>query len=253
MKLIYLAITITLILTGLTALLAWQAHQEAIGAKREVEWFRRQHNEQIAAGAQPIPSLLAGIPSPLEPSASFNAADSTTTTTTDTDDDELDVGLKKALDEQVGAPPKFDAEQGSLPTRKVEVTVNAGDAIPMPEDGSTFPPGTSTPPAAASKDDTTQTEALTAQQRLIMTLPAIATVKQAFTSDGFVLIDAGKNKGLEKGMTFDVRRGNSRVGRIVLTDSIEEDEAIADIQPRFMIAGLEVRSGDELVQVTQEP
>lgn len=86
-----------------------------------------------------------------------------------------------------------------------------------------------------------------------MTLPSIAKIKQSFAEDGFVLIDAGSGKNLSAGMKFNVRRGASVVGRLTLTDSIEVEEAIADIQPGSVPAGIDLRAGDELVQIVTTP
>ena len=94
---------------------------------------------------------------------------------------------------------------------------------------------------------------LTAQQSQLLALPAIAKVKEAFPNDGFVLIDAGSRKQLTAGMQFDIRRGAALIARVTLTSSIEENEAIADIQPRSLSPGVTPKSGDEIVQTTNTP
>jgi hypothetical protein len=219
MKPIAFAFVITFLLIGLTAFLAWEAHQEARGARREVEWFRQQQNEQLAAGATPMPGILDGVNrgAPLQTfeeeqaaAAAAGAAPAPTGSVT----------AGAAPDVADLKPPAYDPDEGTLPARM-------------------------SPDAGTSAED----EPLTAYQRQLALLPAIARVKQAFNQDGFVLIDAGTAKELSAGMQFDVRRGSSRVGRVTLTDGVEADEAIADIQPRFIPRGVELRAGDELVQV----
>lgn len=231
MKLIHLAFAITFALIGLTAFVAWQAHVEARGARREVEMFRQQQNDQLAAGATAAPSILEPFnPQPvaaeIPPSATPRIAARPSTIT----------------------PPSSDAPITSLPSpAAISVAPMAGTpGADSDLDADSTLPARQLPAADVPAP-------LTPDQRHLLTLPAIAKIKQSVADEGFVVIDAGSGKSLSQGMKFNVRRGAAVVGRLTLTDSIEIDEAIADIQPGSTPAGIELRVGDELVQIVTAP
>jgi hypothetical protein len=265
MKLIHLAFAITFVLIGLTAFVAWQAHIEARGARREVEMFRQQQNDQLAAGATPAPSILEPF-KPTQPVTS--ATEPATVSSTASIPSSATPRLASPAAVSISPPP------ATAPTAAANVLASPAatpvSPPPLPADGeSTLPPramlATEVPmpePAAAAASaptpsaETIESQApapLTPDQRHLMTLPSIAKIKQSFAEDGFVLIDAGSGKSLSTGMKFNVRRGAAVVGRLTLTDSIEVEEAIADIQPGSVPAGIDLRAGDELVQIVTTP
>jgi cytoskeletal protein RodZ len=227
MKLIHLAVAVAFALIGLTAFVAWQAHIEARGARREVEMFRQQQNDQLAAGATAAPSILE----------TFNPT-------------------------PIATAPIPSSDTPRLPAPATSITPPAGDSptvVLASPAATTISPAPTTDPDADSTLPARQLPAadtpapLTPDQHHLLTLPAIARIKQSFADDGFVLVDAGTSKSLSAGMKFNVRRGSAVVGRLTLTDSIEVDEAIADIQPGSIPAGIELRVGDELVQIVTAP
>ena len=220
MKIVWFAFTLCFTLIGIIAFVAWQAHLEARSAREEVLLFRQRAAEQLAAGAAPVPGILETPPSapalrpPAPPPASASIS--------------IQGGAPAGSPATITPPPaKFDA--ASAP---VAITPPAGE------------PGEETP---------TQPPPLTAQQKQVMGLPAIAKVKEAFPNDGFVLIDAGSRKNLAAGMQFALRRGAAIIARVTVTESIEEDESIADIQPRTLAVGVTPMAGDEVVQVVAAP
>lgn len=222
MKIIWFAFLLCFALIGLIAYVAWEASVEARAARNEVLMFREQQNELYAAGARPLPSLLDGVTSalPPPPPAPPPAAETPI------------VGAAPAGAQAVISPP---------PAKSGMATVSiTPEAAPSP--AALPPPAAPVPPVP-----------LTAQQSRLLSLPAIAKVKEAFPNDGFVLIDSGSRKQLTQGMQFDIRRGSALIARITLTDSIEEDEAIADIQPRTLSPGVTPKAGDEIVQATNDP
>jgi len=81
----------------------------------------------------------------------------------------------------------------------------------------------------------------------IMNLPVVAKIKSFNEKLGFVELDAGKNRKLEKGMIFDVRREAVLVGKVVISDTIEEASSIADVDPKSVPVGVILKQGDELV------
>ncbi len=209
MKFVWFAFTLCFGLLGVTAFVAWQAYQEAREARIEVLLFRQRQNDQLAAGAEPMPGLLE---SPVLPKT---------------------------------APPKPPPPLPQSADRPIIGGASAPSAIISP------------PPAVAGTDAPEPEQeaalALTAQQSHLLTLPAIARIKEVHLNEGFVLIDAGTAKNMEAGMKFDVRRGASVVGRVALTETMEENEAIADILPLSTPIGVAMKEGDELVQISPAP
>lgn len=112
---------------------------------------------------------------------------------------------------------------------------------PPPLAGSGLMPGTpaSAPPLAAAP--------LTAMQKQLRGLPAMAKITTVEKDQGFAVIDAGKNKDLQAGMKFDVRRKDGLVGRVIISDSIDAAEAVVDIDLSASLPGVSIEVGDELV------
>ncbi|HBJ88230.1 MAG TPA: hypothetical protein DDZ88_31125 [Verrucomicrobiales bacterium] len=181
MRLSHFALALTIILLAITGYLAWEAQEEAKGARRELELVRRQQAAQDSARPQ-SPTLVAAIPPVPE-----------------------------------GMP---------------------ATAMP-PLAGSGLMPGSPSPAAAPAP--------LTALQKQLLGMPAVAKIIESHNDQGFAVIDAGKNKQLEKGMTFDVRRGDGLVGRVIVGDSIDAAEAVVDIDNSAALPGVRIETGDELV------
>jgi hypothetical protein len=192
MRLPHFALALTVTLLVITSYLAWEAQEEARGARREVELVRKQ--QAAKESAKPIaPTTVAAIPPPPEPTA-----------------------LVKA----VTVPPTVPSMSGS-------------GLIP----GAPVSPDAKAPAAAP----------LTALQKQLLGLPAVAKVLEVQKDLGFATIDAGKDKGLEKGMQFDVRRGNGLVGRVILGESVDATSAVVDIDTKFNLPGASIEAGDELI------
>lgn len=83
----------------------------------------------------------------------------------------------------------------------------------------------------------------------IKSLPSIAKVKSFNADYGFVELDAGKNKNLETGMHFDIRRGAMIVGKVTIGDTIEDGSSIADVDPKSVPIGVVLQAGDEIIQM----
>lgn len=181
MRLSHFALALTIILLAVTGYLAWEAQQEAQGARRELELVRKQQAAQEAS--RPVaPEVVAAVPPP--------------------------------------------------PT-------SANTAPPLA--GSGLMPGTpeaSSVPAPAP---------LTALQKQLLGMPAVAKVIDVQPAQGFAVIDAGKNKQLEPGLKFDIRRADGLVGRVIIGETIDAAEAVVDIDPTGAIPGVSIEAGDELV------
>ncbi|MDB6005580.1 MAG: hypothetical protein JWR15_2567 [Prosthecobacter sp.] len=187
MRLSHYALALTIILLAITGYLAWEAQEEAKGARRELELVRRQQaaNEMAMPSK---PSVVAELPPP---------------------------------------PPMPVLPPVSAP----------------PLAGSTLMPGTpaaypSSAPAAAP---------LTALQKQLLGMPAMAKVIEIHQDQGFAVINAGKDKDITSGMKFDVRRGDGLVGRVIVSDTIEANEAVVDIDTSVILPGVRIEAGDELI------
>ncbi len=111
------------------------------------------------------------------------------------------------------------------------------------------PPGLASLPPASPVLAAPAPAPLTALQKQIVAMPTIAKVKQFEKDAGFVIISAGKSQRISKGTQFDLRRENAIVGRITIGDSIEDEEAVGDLDPGSVPAGVIVQAGDEVIQM----
>ncbi|MCB1278412.1 hypothetical protein [Prosthecobacter sp.] len=187
MRLSHFALALTVILLAITGYLAWEAQEEARGARRELELVRKQqaaHDSAMPAS----PSVVASLPPPPE-----------------------------------------------VPDSTVQ-------AVP-PLAGSTLMPGapavTPSPAPAAAP--------LTALQKQLLGMPAMAKVVEVHKDQGFAVISAGKDKQLTSGMKFDVRRGDGLVGRVIVGETIEAAESVVDIDSTVALPGVSIEAGDELI------
>jgi len=65
---------------------------------------------------------------------------------------------------------------------------------------------------------------------------------------GFVVLDEGQNKGIAKGDRFAVRRGTVIVARIVVGNTVEPSQCVADIVPNTLVSGMSIKNGDDIIQ-----
>ena len=88
---------------------------------------------------------------------------------------------------------------------------------------------------------------LTALQKQLLGMPAVAKVTEVQKDQGFAVISAGKDKQLTPGMKFDVRRGDGLVGRVIVSDTIDATEAVVDIDSTVTLPGVSIEAGDEVI------
>lgn len=86
-----------------------------------------------------------------------------------------------------------------------------------------------------------------ALQVKIKNLPVVARIKNYDEKLGFVELDAGKNRQLETGMVFDIRRDAVIVGKVKIGETVEEAASIADVDPKSVPLGVVLKKGDEIV------
>ncbi len=100
---------------------------------------------------------------------------------------------------------------------------------------------------AALRDKTTPPQFNPLQTR-IKNLPAMAKIKNYNSELAFVELDAGRNRNLEKGMIFSIRRDAMLVGKVKVSDTIEDASSIADVDTKSVPPGIQIQPGDELVK-----
>lgn len=89
---------------------------------------------------------------------------------------------------------------------------------------------------------------LTKIQQRIVAQPAITSVKEYVQKEGMLVLNHGTDRGLKPNDSFALRRNSAVIGRIRLTETIMENEAVADIIPNSMPVGMLPAAGDDIIQ-----
>jgi len=102
-----------------------------------------------------------------------------------------------------------------------------------------------------------------ARVRRILAAPKLTEVTRVLGEHGLVVIAAGLSNNIEPGDEFSLRRGDQVVARIMITESIEADQAAASIIPGSVITTdvpgiggavvpggmINIQEGDEVIQL----
>ena len=210
MKLATLAQVLTVALLIITSYLAWQARDESIKASTKVDLQVQQIREVLAqAAAQQASPNL--VP-----------------------------GLATPMSMPVATP----ASLPPLPSTAAPASSSVTMAAAAPSATVATAPAGSAPSAPV----TPAAPALTPLQRRVKDAPSIGAVKEYVAEQGFVTLAAGKKNGIKEGMKFDLRRDAAVVGRVTISIA-EDNEAVADLDPKSVPAGVTVKSGDEIIAV----
>lgn len=92
------------------------------------------------------------------------------------------------------------------------------------------------------------TNTLTALQQRVLAAKPVAKLKAVVREQGFIVVDAGSKAGLAKGRKFEVRRDGAILARVVIADTVEADEAVADLDLASIPAGVTLEVGDEIIE-----
>lgn len=97
-------------------------------------------------------------------------------------------------------------------------------------------------------------QALNAVQSRIVAIPAIGQVKEYTEKDGFniIVLNCGKNRGLKPGDAFALRRRSAIVGRVTISDTLDDTQSVADLVAGSMQPGMTPQRGDDIVQWDQQ-
>ena len=88
---------------------------------------------------------------------------------------------------------------------------------------------------------------LTPLQKKIREAPAIAKVVAVKEALGFVVIDAGSAKGIEKGSRFNIRRDKFIVAEVEIEEVVDSSNSIGNIDIDKKPPGINIREGDEII------
>jgi hypothetical protein len=74
----------------------------------------------------------------------------------------------------------------------------------------------------------------------------VARVVAVNNAWGFVVVDAGQNRGITEATKFLVTRGNQTVGKLSIV-SVQKDRTVANILPETIANGLSIAPGDRVI------
>lgn len=131
---------------------------------------------------------------------------------------------------------------GSIAPQAPAAELPTAGASTLPGGGMTIP---KTIVEAEAKGINTNT--LTPIQKQVQDTKPVGKIKAVVKEQGFVVLDVGSNQGLKKGQPFDIRRGNAVLAKVIVTDTIEPNEAVADLDLASIPAGVTLEPGDEII------
>lgn len=131
---------------------------------------------------------------------------------------------------------------GSIAPQAPAAELPTAGASTLPGGGMTIP---KTIVEAEAKGINTNT--LTPIQKQVQDAKPVGKIKAVVKEQGFVVLDVGSNQGLKKGQPFDIRRGNAVLAKVLVTDTIEPNEAVADLDLASIPAGVTLEPGDEII------
>lgn len=229
MKIVAIILTSTLL--GVMAWLVYDSHSQADGMRNELELLRRQMGGGQAEAAAPNPG---NAPTPVQTIPGVSESDVRAG---------QELKRQMAGSSQPGVPP-ISPPPGVLPSAP-------GAPVPPPPSGfaggtpaGSIPGAMTTPtldPATVAPPPVSQ------RQRMIASLPRIAQVTDYNREAGFLVINAGAARKLEKDMKLAIRRGGSLIARIQVTE-VSPEGAVADVPSNSIYPGATIEVGDDVIQ-----
>ncbi|MGK0184802.1 MAG: hypothetical protein ACI9R3_000576 [Verrucomicrobiales bacterium] len=92
-----------------------------------------------------------------------------------------------------------------------------------------------------------QTFTLTPLQKQVRDAPAIGRIKTVQADEGFVVLDSGLDQNLQSGMNLAVRRQYYIVAKLIVGETIDTSESVANIAPNTIPTGITLREGDAVI------
>lgn len=211
MKIVAIILVCTLL--GVMGWLVIDARSDARGARNQMEMLRRERG---------------GDASPVNPA---------TQTPPGVSQQDMIAGKEQELLNQMA---RNHGEAGNIPPPLGRPASPAGTAAGSAPGSLALPPGMN--PA-----DLAPPPPVTPRQRMIAAAPVLAKVTEYQKEFGFVVINAGSKRKLEKDMTFAIRRGNAIIGRIKVTE-VTDEGSVADLPVDTVPTGVTIEVGDDVIQ-----
>jgi hypothetical protein len=208
MRLVHFAYLLTTVLLAVTSYLAWEGQQAARGAKEELDFLKKKQAAKEAA--TPMTSAFSPTPT-MAPAASITPPVP---------------GVLAAPAKATTTPALAESTASELP----------GGGLTIPKS------------VAEAEAKGINTNTLTPVQKQVKAAPTIAKIKTIVKDQGFVVLDAGAKQGLKQGQELQVRRDNGVLGKLKVTSTIEENEAVADLDLASIPPGISIEPGDEIIQ-----
>jgi hypothetical protein len=211
MKIVAIILVCTLL--GVMGWLLFESNSKARGLSNKLEMLTRERN----GTASPAPGAA---------------------------EQDLIAGKEQELLNQMS---RTQGEAGTIPP---PVGRPAMPPTPYPAPGSSRAgsiPGAVSLPPGMNPADLSPPPPTTPRQRMIAAAPVLAKVTEYQKEFGFVVINAGSKRKLEKDMTFAIRRGSAIIGRIKVTE-VNDEGSVADLPVDTVPAGVIIEVGDEVIQ-----
>ncbi len=213
MKIVAIILTCTLL--GVMGWLVLDARSEARGARNQMEMLRRER------GGDADPAQTTGV-NPQDAGAGK---------------EQLRLALlarNQGAGSNIPPPLGRPASPAGYPM-PTDVARGSAGSIPGSLNPPTMNPVDIAPPPMSPR------------QRMISAAPVLAKVTEYQKEFGFVVINAGTKRKLEKDMTFAIRRGSAIIGRIKVTE-VSDEGSVADLPVSSVPPGVSIEVGDEVIQ-----
>lgn len=220
MRLTHFAFALTVLLLGVTAYLAWEGQQAKREAYKEVEFWRQQ--KQARETADPAASQRVVLPA-------------------------ASITPPPVAPAPVAAAPSSPAASG---VPKPGALANDDEDSPIMAGTSALPGGGLTVPKSVLEAEKRgiETNTLTSAHKNVLAAKAVGRVKLVVKEQGFLVLDAGSDKGIAKGQKYEIRRDSAVLGKVTISDSVEAAEAVADMDLSSVPPGVTIEPGDEIIE-----
>lgn len=221
-----IAVILTATLMGVMAWMVMDARSEAKGMRNQFDLMRKQQQQQQPAPLAPAPHMVPGV-----------------------DENDVIKGREQQILQEKMARTQPGAATPAAPLGRAPVLPPDQGVAGAPPAAGITPAGSASSPALAQALNAAASSQLpkTPRQRMVAGAPVLAKVTDIQTEFGFVVINAGQTRKLEKDMTFALRRAGFIIGRIKVME-ISADGSVANIVDGSVPPGVALEIGDDVIQ-----
>lgn len=232
----FLTLTVVLLLGSL--MWGMKTYTDLAHAKADVEALRQQL-DVLGGGAGSISAALPGTAAPMQARPRQQAAAGSGAGTPALSEAEIEARLEEMIASRLGQQEQKIAEkEAKISDMEAELRAYELESASIDDERASL---------QAERERIAPTS-LTEDQNKIATAPSLAKVTEANAQYSFVVMDAGENKNLTVGARFSIRREHMIIGEVVI-DTVEPREAVGNVVPTSVPAGVVVKPGDEIVEL----